>query len=1353
MNPQRPQHLFSPAPASAQSSRRHVGHFPTPLTTTFAGPHPQILAIPSGLQTPLSTTSLSTPFSAFPSNGVRCAVLHQALWKKPQGPDTQVNQIDPPVLLLDHLARTVRKSSKPPFVRGLMLMQAEPVASPPPPYSPRRDEIQEQSPLNRADTVSPSDTISPSSDLSQHATPVSAATTMSPDLTSSYSSRLSPSPSQSYALTDSITHVSVPPTFPPPPPAAQAPGSRMRSSSKTHAERLLSTLGSKAKIQNPSAPTSAMDTLQANTAQALAQSPEAFSEASARAPAARRAASTGGIGLSGPSSRTTSRSPSQSRWGPGMPLPPPPPGPPPTAARSQSLNRSSESLSFDQLSTTAPRSRKPPGNGTALAPVPPTPADWREELPNGSFVLPATSSRSQTQAPLHIDTDNIVRSINSNPDDSSTAVAVDMHSAHVHRDSSCGALARSPAVRNRSAKGIRERRSESRNGTGRHDASAAIQSSSITLSPQNLEHIKPTDLILPLGNGSFSRRRIANRISPTNRNDMLSLDETMHSPLARDLPGQSMLFSSSDTKPQSDHDRRNMAGRTTTPTSPFSPSRGSFAHVGRARPSPSMLPTALTAPPPQPFINTQPSSSRNIPPGRDERPISHLLHIPNSNQSIQAPLLPSAQENRQSIPDLIGPESPRAFAHRAVERHRNFAEREAAASSDSERLDLFIQFMVAESKIRREQYAAVFAEEDISVSEVVKGLFERQSAVQSPDKTPDVSTTEDQATSLRPSRTSSMSDSVSESNWHRSSSAVSRNHESPISISTDCSSQNRPESSWWNDYVPCLSPIASMSIVTGHDQEEAGSRGRASSRWWEDKPDGSANGDAFSVLKKSKRESKYMGLPKEARDSPALYETIPAGSSNRIPGHEQSLAQLQSYGPHEYPPEKEGWHHQSSPLPPPPAHPPTPLSAPYTPDPRRLDISRFVTLPPPYPRHHPAVNNSHPDLAEVRAVVRSLHATEDADAIRATYVSRVSEKRQRANSWRQHQKSLHDQDIRFRMNHEDLSQSELERAKQELDARLHEAEKDLSQTDFDLFQNMVVSPLHTLFAERISKADMTIEELSGKLVSDAQRQSPNAAQEEGDEQPELLEKLTQLKWLFEGRETLHRKSYDLLSERNEKYRAIVLLPYQQAKNHDKCIEAQTFFASDARDRRMTFEYAVSSRFDRFLVVIEANVTRGVEIQLSAFWDIAPHLHRVLSRVPDQLSGFEIQIPANEYAENPDYYEHPLQYLYSLLSHAQKSTYQFIESQINLLCLLHEIKSAATNARYQADEHRNPHEARAVETGRRREVTRLTEDLKEKVGMVEGQWESALGEELMAVRERVRCWLLENGGWDDENDEV
>ncbi|KAL8778138.1 MAG: hypothetical protein Q9213_007554 [Squamulea squamosa] len=1364
MDPQRPQQLSSPSPGPSQPSRRYGDQPPTLLNTSFAVPRPYNLAFPSGSQTPLSTTSLSTPFSAFPLSACSLSNSAEVGSSSPMATRSRPNFNAPynpqhwgplssssssPLEEATRNRHTSQSNRSAPFAPRL-LGPDEPIASPPPPYSPRRDGTQHQSPLNPHDTTSPSDTISPSSDPpSQHATPVSAATTMSPDLTCSYSSRQSPPPSRSHALEDSHAYVPAVPAFPPPPAAGQASGSRTRPSSKTHAERLLSTLGSKRKTQNTSTPTSAIDTLQANTAQALAQSPELHAGMSGRAPASRRAASTGGIGLSGPSSCTTSRSPSQSRWEPGMPLPPPPAGPPPTAARSQSLNRSSESLSSDRLSastsTTGPRSRRPPGNGTALAPVPPTPADWKEEAPN--------TSRSYSQAPLHIDTGNIIRSIYSNNDDPSTAVSVDMHSAHPHRDSSCGALTRSPAVRNRSAKGIRERRSESRNGIGRLDTSAAIQSSTITMSPQGLENVKPTDLILPLGNSTVSRRRTVNRISPTSGKDMLSLDETLHSPLVQETPGQSVLFSSSNTTPQPEHTSRINPGRTTAPAPAFSPTKVDSAPIGRARASPTIAPTTLSRQSPQPWIDTQSSSSLDVPLGLDKRPISHLLHIPNSNESIQEPLLPSAQKSRRSIPDLLGPESPKAFAQRAVERHRNFAEREAAASSDSERLDLFVQFMLAESRIRREQYAAVFAEEEIAISELTQGLFERQLDVHSFGEIQDASGIVAQATPLRDSRTSSISNSVSESNWHRSSSVASRNHESPISISTDCSSQNRPESSWWNDYVPCLSPIASMSIVTGHDQEEVGSRGRASSRWWEDKPDGSANGDAFSVLKKSKRESKYMGLPREARNAPALFETIPIGSSNRIPGCDENSTQTKSYGPHEYPPEKGRWHHQSSPLPPPPPNPPTPHSAPYTPDLRRLDISRFVTLPPPYPRHHPAVNNSHPDLANVRAVVRSLHATEDADAIRDRYVAQIGEKRQRANSWRQHQRSLHDQDIKFRMNHEDLSQAEFDQAEQELDARLHKSEKDLAQTDFDLFQNVVVSPLHSLFAERTAKANSTIEELSGRLFSDAQKPSPNAAQEEGDEQPELLEKLTQLKWLFEARETLHRKTYDLLSERNDRYRAIVLLPYQQANNHEKCVEAQSFFANDARDRKMTFENEVSSRFDAFLTVIEANVTRGVEIQLSAFWDIAPPLHRVLSRVPNNLSGFEIQIPADEYVENPDYYEHPLQYLYSLLSHAQKSTYQFIESQINLLCLLHEIKSAAMNARYQAEENRSPHGACVVDEGRRREEARLTEDLKEKVGVVEGQWEEALGEELMAVRERVRCWLLENGGWDDENDEV
>lgn len=800
------------------------------------------------------------------------------------------------------------------------------------------------------------------------------------------------------------------------------------------------------------------------------------------------------------------------------------------------------------------------------------------------------------------------------------------------------------------------------------------------------------------------------------------------------------------------HDRSGILLQDNTPRPPFSPSKVSFALEDPSENS-HFVPSKVLRTPESELQTDAPKLSSLIAPlAPEERPISHLLHMPNPDDSIQEPLMPSAQAKRKSMADLLGPENPRAFAVRAIERHRLFAEREASASSDSERLEIFVQYMKAESRIRREQYAKVFEEEEVSIPELMQGLFEQQAQRPSGELLHDPPAV-DQANHTRESRTSSMSDSANESDLRRSSSVASRAHESPISATTDCSSQNRPESSWWNDYVPCLSPIASMSIVTGQDHDEMGSRGRASSRWWEDKSGESAAGDAFRVLKKSKRESKYMGLPKEARDSPALFEITTSRPSNHLPTYSEGASEAVRLAPNEYPPEKAGWHQQSSPLPPPPPHPPTPLSAPFTPDPRKLDISRFVTLPPPYPRHHPAVNNCHPDLASVRAVVRSLHETERVDAIRSSYTTQIGEKRKRADSWCQHQRSLHDQDMRFRMDHEELSQEEFDRAESEISAKIRRSEKEIAQTEFDLFQSVVVSPLHALFTERIAEANSTIEALSSRLFSDAQKHSPNLPQEEGDEEPELLEKLTQLKWLFEARESLHRKTYDLLSERNDKYRTIVLLPYQQSSNREKCVEAEQFFASDAQERRATFEDEISSRFDAFLTVIETNVTRGVEVQLSAFWDIAPPLHRVLTRVPQNLQGFEVQIPADEYTENPDYYDHPLQYLYSLLTHAQKSTYQFIESQINLLCLLHEIKNAAMNTRYQAQERKaQHHEAWAgLGDGRRREEARLTEDLKDKVGVIERLWEEALGEELMAVRERVRCWLLETGGWDDDND--
>lgn len=1014
-----------------------------------------------------------------------------------------------------------------------------------------------------------------------------------------------------------------------------------------------------------------------------------------------------------------------------MPLPPPPPGPPPASARSQSLNRHTESPSAELAPTLPFRQRRPPGTGTALDAVPPTPADWMEG--DDTHLKGPLSPRAISKGPssLHIDTGSILHKRRSGVDYPQTATATTP--GHARRDSSAGGLFRSAAVRNRStSKGIRERRSESRNGKGRAvDESAIEPQSAVAPWSEGFGDVRPTNLILPAPRSA--KERMHSKSTPKSGKSMQSLDGALHSAGLNVASGKAVSFASSHTTPQAESSQRQDFSH----APPFSPGRASYSN-----PSPEIIashPLPLELPP-SPTARRSMGPSRLsliVPPSPDQRPISHLLHMPNSDDSMQIPLTPSSRKVPGPVVDLLGPESPQAFASRAIERHRIFAEREAAASNDADRLDLYVQYMVAESRIRREQYTSIFEEDGIDIDDLVQGIFGHHST--------DADTHERQRVPSRvgtSKRTSIASSALGESSSQASQgdiSAVSRTHESPSSATTNGSTQNRPDSTWWKDYVPCLSPIASMSIVTG--QDEMDSRGRAPSRWWEDQsqPGDACQGDAFNVLGRSKRESKYMGV---ARNPSALYENVQSSSNNNVHWQPQEANQQPSYGPDEYPPEKLGWHEEDPSAPPALQYPPTPHSAPFTPDPRRLDVSRLVTLPPPYPRHHPAVNNSHPDLTDMRDVVRSLNEKEELESIRGIYREQLLGKRQRAESWCKHQRSLHSQDIEFRIEHGEMSQDQFDAAETELEAKIHRSRMEITQDDFDLFQNLVLTPLHSIFSERISLATSSLGKLSSRLFTDAQLQSPNLPQEEGDEQPELLEKLTQLKWLFEARETLHRQIYDLLSERNERYKAIVLLPYQHSNSHDKRSEAETFFAKDAQDRRLVFEQAVCSRAEAFLSVIETNVSRGVEVQLSAFWDIAPSLLEVLHKIPSDLDSFDIQIPADEYTENPSYYDHPLQYLYSLLGHAEKSTYQFIESQINLLCLLHEIRSHTLIARCRM-------EKRSIEEMQKREERRLTEDLKEKVGVVEGQWEEALGSELIEVRERVRGFLLEEGGWDDE----
>jgi hypothetical protein len=493
-----------------------------------------------------------------------------------------------------------------------------------------------------------------------------------------------------------------------------------------------------------------------------------------------------------------------------------------------------------------------------------------------------------------------------------------------------------------------------------------------------------------------------------------------------------------------------------------------------------------------------------------------------------------------------------------------------------------------------------------------------------------------------------------------------------------------------------------------------------------------------------------MSLQKEARENLQW-----AGEDQHTPKQHASSSSRQRYSADEYPPEKVGLHEDS----PHAQHEKSQgfyqPSTPAKPDPRKLDVSRLVTLPPSYPRHHPAVNNSHPDLASIRSGLRTVSDLEEVKATKSTFATKIEARKEQEGTSLSERRAELRYNIQNNVRAGQMSFADAANAEADFDRREHQRAQGVVQWIFDTFQTEVANPLHAMFCERITKVTASMEHLRGRLSSEAQDTNPNQTQEEGDEKPELLEMLTLLKWLFEAREILHKEMFELENERNDLYRDIIVLPYIQAKNDQKVQEATSFFQRDAQDRKVAFEKDILKRYEDVMAVIEQNVTRGVEAQLSAFWDIAPGLLAIVQQVPPRLQNFEVLVPPQEYEETPAYLDFPLQYLYSLLAHAGRSAYQFIESQINLLCLLHEVKTGVMVAGSRLletqrllegeDLARVDQEMKAI---RADEERRLTDDLKEKVGLVESQWNEALGQGLEDCKTRVESYLTEQGGWDD-----
>lgn len=672
----------------------------------------------------------------------------------------------------------------------------------------------------------------------------------------------------------------------------------------------------------------------------------------------------------------------------------------------------------------------------------------------------------------------------------------------------------------------------------------------------------------------------------------------------------------------------------------------------------------------------------------------------NSTSTLTPPYTPSPDLHRSNPKrntidgsTKAAPESSQDnFAQASLERFHMFIQLEASSPTDKDRLELFANFMVQESRIRRDRYGIAFSSMAGEIMDLTRDMWRPTGSASA---LPDLRSMKEvlQDTS-RPSV--SAEDSRGSTNIPTDSSCSSATEFTPA---TDTESmygnsehdEDRPPLTPWGGdrFQPSLSPIRSvpsMAVSTVPDDED--SRGRSASRWWEGSGEGSS-GQGGRKLEMTKQESKYMSLhPTElvfpAQPSPSHSTPTPNTTKTAF-----------KYEPDKYPPEKTGLYEEESPGYCLPAQPPSlPLSAlphggkqPMIPP---LDVSRLVTLPPPYPRHYPALHNDHPALSSLRSKHRQI-----AEVII-------------------------------------LRQSR-------------------PQTD-QLWQTSV-------YVEMIQMCESGITELATRLDDATDTQQTTSAQTEGDECPELLEQLTLLKWIFEAREQLQKQDFDAAMQQMKGRSQASVDYWQSVCNYQQQKAESERLTQQLQLNQVYYGEQATKRYGQLLDIVERHVNRGVEVQLSAFWDIAPALLEIVQKIPIHdaysLANFYVLVPSKEFADNPSYRQFPLQYLLQTLTHAKKSAYQFIESQTNLLCLLHEVRTASMSTEIRLSEIKRIMKGEDTEWVRQEmaEIRRQREDeetgvLKERVGCLEGQWESALGEEIEKVVEAVQRFLEDQGAGED-----
>lgn len=674
------------------------------------------------------------------------------------------------------------------------------------------------------------------------------------------------------------------------------------------------------------------------------------------------------------------------------------------------------------------------------------------------------------------------------------------------------------------------------------------------------------------------------------------------------------------------------------------------------------------------------------------------------------------------------PAEPGDFFHQSRRRYKEMLQAEGVAPTEADKLRVFLDFVERECRFRNQLYADKANPTDVKRLTKISALLTAAAAAAAA-----------QAENLTP---------VSPGRQGRGRGGDGDGDVDMCSPPRE-TRNDRPEAQWLGQNLTAASfPQSAMMAYEARIAEEESSRGRTSSRWWEMSRDGGGNGScsisesvAFrsddndsvygtSYPRRSRRFSKKA--PRQSLREIAELANTPRNSA---PGTGDAASYLHSAA---FPPDRKAQsqsrsqtraqsqsHQLQSPS---QSRARTPRRRPAVKT--SLDIAPLLTLLPTWPREHPAVNNSHPRLDVFRDLVRTLNDLSQLSALQAQFREKAEQAQEAHGTQSQRRRISQAERIQGLYSRGDLHYDEMERLNLDFEREESRMRQEAAEAEFKAFDGDVVTPAHRDLHERITAATAAYAD----LVTLVKARSPGraGADSDADAQPELLEYLTALKWIFDVRETLHQQVFDLLAQRNDRYRSLVLAPLRDARNSRDSLDARDpqggrletttqFFNQDAAARRTEFDRAKVARYEQFMDFVEEQCSLGVEEARSRFWETAPLVMECLEKIPASLENVVPIVPPEEAVEHPEWVAQPMRYLERKVAETEGAMRGVgVEEGEGLLCLLHGVKTALSRARGEGAE----------------QERLLTEDLKEKVGMIEDEWTEGLGRILERVRAHV-----------------